>query len=143
MILPGELDELVNEKGKMIFNARPHKLIIKKDKLVALELIETKIIKKNGKYKLTDVRGSNFSIKTDHIILAIGQKQELQILSSYKKKLKNAKEKYLITKNIFAAGDYALGASTLIDAIAHAKNTANKVDEFLMQRKILKTHQLY
>jgi len=138
MILPGELDELVNEKGKMIFNARPHKLIIKKDKLVALELIETKVIKKNGKYKLTDVRGSNFSIKTDHIILAIGQKQELQILSSYRDKLKNAKEKHLITKNIFAAGDYALGATTLIDAIAHAKNTANKVDEFLMKRKILK-----
>ena len=42
------------------------------------------------------------------------------------------------TKNIFAAGDYALGATTLIDAIAHAKNTANKVDEFLMKRKILK-----
>ena len=32
-ILPGELEELVNENGKMIFRARPNKLITDKGKL--------------------------------------------------------------------------------------------------------------
>ena len=41
-ILPGELEELVNEKGKMIFKARPNTLINKNNTLEFLELIKTK-----------------------------------------------------------------------------------------------------
>ena len=41
IILPGELEELINEHGKMIFNAQPIKLIEKNNRLTALELIKT------------------------------------------------------------------------------------------------------
>jgi len=37
--------------------------------------------------------------------------------------------------NVFVAGDYALGATTLIQAIGHARKTARVVDEFLTQKK--------
>jgi NADPH-dependent glutamate synthase beta subunit-like oxidoreductase len=106
-ILPGELEELVNEKGKMIFKARPNTLINKNNTLEFLELIKTKS-EKNDK-KIVDIFNSKFKIKTDHIILAIGQKQEFKTTKS-------------IT-NIFHAGDYKLGATTLINAIGDAKNT--------------------
>ncbi len=137
-ILPGELDELENEKGRMIFSARPNKLIIKNNKLVALELIKTRI---NSKNKLVDINGSKFRIKTDHIILAIGQKQDTTIIkniNNFRVKLKNTIKNNKLEKNIFVAGDYALGATTLIDAIGHAKNTARKVDSFLMKRDLYK-----
>ena len=141
VILPGELEELKNEKGKMQFNARPIDLVLKNNKLVGLKLIKTKIKKVNGKIKLTDIRGSKFIIKTDHVILAIGQKQNLETVKNiklYKQKIKNSITNFKLQKNIFVAGDYALGATTLIDAIGHAKDTASAVDNHLMKRKLKK-----
>lgn len=141
VILPGELEELKNEKGKMQFNARPIDLVLKNNKLVGLKLIKTKIKKVNGKIKLTDIRGSKFIIKTDHVILAIGQKQNLETIKNiklYKQKIKNSITNFKLQKNIFVAGDYALGATTLIDAIGHAKNTASAIDNHLMKRKLKK-----
>jgi formate dehydrogenase major subunit len=117
-ILPGELEELINEKGKMVFSARPFKLIENKKKLNYLELVKTKISKHNS--KLIDIPNSKFKIKTDHIILAIGQKQEIKIKNS--------------SKNIFYAGDFKLGASTLINAIGDAKKTAVDVNQYLMKK---------
>jgi formate dehydrogenase major subunit len=117
-ILPGELEELINEKGKMVFSARPFKLIENNRKLKYLELVKTKTSKNNS--ELVDIPNSKFKIKTDHIILAIGQKQEI--------KIKNP------SKNIFYAGDFKLGASTLISAIGDAKKTAADVNQYLMKK---------
>jgi formate dehydrogenase major subunit len=117
-ILPGELEELINEKGTMVFSARPFKLIENKKKLKYLELVKTKTSKHNS--KLIDIPNSKFKIKTDHIILAIGQKQEIKIKNS--------------SKNIFYAGDFKLGASTLINAIGDAKKTAADVNQYLMKK---------
>ena len=118
-ILPGELEELVHEKGKMIFRARPNKIIERKGVLRYLELIKTNVDKYN---KLKDIPNSRFRIRTDHIILAIGQKQTF---------LHNKH-----SRNIFHAGDYNLGATTLISAIGDAKRVAKDVDKFLMKRNI-------
>tara|TARA_B100000686_G_scaffold322125_1_gene375528 strand:+ start:188 stop:1951 length:1764 start_codon:yes stop_codon:yes gene_type:complete len=141
VILPGELEELRNEKGVMKFNARPIDLVLKNNKLVGLELIKTKIKKIKGRIKLTDIRGSKFTIKTDHVILAIGQKQDLETIKKinlHKQKIKNSIINFKLQKNIFVAGDYALGATTLIDAIGHAKAAADTVDNHLMKRKLKK-----
>ena len=123
VILPGELDELINENGKMIFNAQPLNIIKKNNKLIGLELIKTKLIKRNGVYQLRDIKGTEFKVKTDHIILAIGQKQHLPLSKSKR-------------KNIFSVGDFATGASTLINAIAHSKDIVKQIDKFLMKRDV-------
>ena len=123
VILPGELDELINEHGKMIFNAQPLNIIQKNNKLIGLELIKTKLVKRNGVYQLRDIKGSTFKVKTDHIILAIGQKQHLSLTKNQR-------------KNIFSVGDFATGATTLINAIAHAKNMVKEIDKFLMKRDL-------
>lgn len=141
VILPGELEELTKEHGVMKFNARPKKLIKDKGKLSGLQMIKT-IISKNG--SLNDIKGSEFNIKTDHIILAIGQNQNLGVLDGVKnnqKKLIESQHSHNISNNIFAAGDFSLGATTLIDAIAHAKKTASVVDKFIMKRD-LKTNSI-
>ena len=141
VILPGELEELKKEHGVMKFNARPNEIIMKRGKLSGLQLIKTQITNKG---RLEDIRGSEFNIKTDHIILAIGQSQQLDILSGIKhsrNELSKSQKSCNITKNIFSAGDFALGATTLIDAIAHAKKTASTIDKYLMNRK-LKTNSI-
>jgi len=141
VILPGELEELRKEHGVMKFNARPNKIIMKRGKLSGLQLIKTQITNKG---RLEDILGSEFNIKTDHIILAIGQSQQLDILSGIKhshNELSKSQKSCNITKNIFSAGDFALGATTLIDAIAHAKKTASTIDKYLMSRE-LKTNSI-
>ena len=54
--------------------------------------------------------------------MAIGQKQEF----------KNRDK----LKNVFFAGDYKLGATTLINAIGDAKKVAYEIDKFLMKRDL-------
>ena len=126
IILPGELEELINEHGKMIFNAQPIKLIEKNNRLTALKLIKTKLVKKKGTYRLEDIKGSSFKINTDHIILAIGQQQHLTLGKNKR-------------NNIYSVGDFATGATTLINAIAHAKDVVKRVDKFLMKRDLFKS----
>ena len=41
--------------------------------------------------------------------------------------------------NIFSVGDFATGATTLINAIAHAKDVVKRVDKFLMKRDLFKS----
>ena len=124
--MPGVVEELINEHGKMIFNAQPIKLIEKNNRLTALELIKTKLVKKKGTYRLEDIKGSSFKINTDHIILAIGQQQHLTLGKNKR-------------NNIYSVGDFATGATTLINAIAHAKDVVKRVDKFLMKRDLFKS----
>ena len=113
-ITPGELEELAAEGVPMEYQATPVAYLKKDGKLVGMRFHETQT-------------GAEFDVPADTVLLATGQFPDrtwedgtvgLQSLEQYKK--------------VFAAGDYAQGATSLIDAIAHAKQAAEKVDAFLM-----------
>ena len=113
-VTPGELEELEVEGVPMEYRATPVAYLEKEGRLAGMRFHDTQ-------------SGTDFDVPAQTVLLATGQFPDrsweddttsLHSLEQYSK--------------LFAAGDYAQGATSLIDAIAHAKDVAEKVDTFLM-----------
>jgi formate dehydrogenase major subunit len=112
-VTPGELEELDAEGIPLECHATPIAYLEENGRLTGMRFHRT------GTHE-------EFDVPADTVLLATGQfpdhaweseTTEFQSLEQMGK--------------IFAAGDYSSGASSLIDAIGHAKTIADKVDQFL------------
>jgi ferredoxin len=98
----------------------------------------------SGRRKPEPIPGSEFELPATTVLLATGQFPDGSIVGDDGKDLL-AKDGWLATGSayrtrrakIFAAGDFATGARTLIDAIGHAKECARAVDEALVGKRRL------
>ncbi|MDF7799945.1 FAD-dependent oxidoreductase [Pontiellaceae bacterium B1224] len=124
-VTPGELEELDAEGVPLECHATPIAYLENEGKLTGMRF------RKTGSHE-------EFEVPADTVLLATGQfpdhawegeTTDFQSLEQYRK--------------IFAAGDYASGASSLIDAIGHAKEIAEQVDQFLTgEKRIQKSVQV-
>jgi ferredoxin len=93
----------------------------------------------SGRRKPEPIAGSEFDVTASTVLLATGQFPDGTIVGKDGQDLL-AKDGWLATgaaartkrAKVFAAGDFATGARSLIEAIAHAKDAAVTVDEHLM-----------
>jgi NADPH-dependent glutamate synthase beta subunit-like oxidoreductase/ferredoxin len=94
----------------------------------------------SGRRRPVAIEGSEFDVDVDTVLLATGQWQDTTWLGEEISKqvldkdgwIKGGKPVRTDASGIFIAGDYSIGASTLIDAIGHAKECARAVDEYLV-----------
>jgi len=84
------------------------------------------------------IEGSDFTVPADTVISAIGQTpvEALYTVGADRQAEVDAEAGTSSVEGIFAAGDVARGASTVIEAIGHGKRVAERVDRFLMQRTL-------
>jgi len=113
-VTPGELEELANEHIPLECHATPVCYIGKDGKLTGMRFRHSE-------------DGCEFDIPADTVLLATGQFPDF----SWATEATHIESTELSGK-LFAAGDYAQGATSLIDAIAHAKRTVESIDRFLM-----------
>ncbi|MDR3665347.1 MAG: FAD-dependent oxidoreductase [Ignavibacteriaceae bacterium] len=98
----------------------------------------------SGRRRPVKIEGSEFEIKLDIILAAIGQKTNVEFLDDLNNNLNeklaltkwgdiDADKKTLQTsiKNIFAAGDSVTGPATLIQAIAQGRKAARSCTQYL------------
>jgi 2-oxoacid:acceptor oxidoreductase delta subunit (pyruvate/2-ketoisovalerate family) len=122
---------------EFIFNAVPVKISGKSGKVQAVECVRTKPGKpdESGRRAPVPIKGSNFSLKADSLILAVGERADLSFLPEGMKT-----ENGLIAidswgrtnlSGIFAGGDAATGEGYVSQAIASGKKTAWAIDRFL------------
>jgi formate dehydrogenase major subunit len=133
LVTPGELDELENEHISLECMASPKAYIGKDGHITSMQFIRTEMGEpdETGRRRPTEIEDSEFEIKVDTVLLATSQFPDTSWID---KTLETAKEK------IFKAGDFASHASSLIEAIAHAKACARSVDTFLMGSERLSEH---
>jgi NAD-dependent dihydropyrimidine dehydrogenase PreA subunit len=94
----------------------------------------------SGRRRPVPVDGSEFDVGVDTVLLATGQWQDTSWLDeSIAPKvldkdgwIRKGSPTQTDLPGLFLAGDYSIGASTLIQAIGHAKECARAVDEYLM-----------
>lgn len=95
----------------------------------------------NGQWRMSEVKGSEFTIKADLILLAMGFVHPVHegLLTDLGVDLDNrgnvtaAESDYLTSeKNIFACGDTRRGQSLVVWAIREGRQAARAVDEYLM-----------
>ena len=110
------------------------------------ELIASKVKWEDGKMK--EIPGSEFKLKADLVLLAMGfispQQKILDLFNVEKDQRGNAKadtegdSSYATSKNkVFAAGDMRRGQSLVVWAIREGRQGARSVDEFLMGKTTL------
>ena len=110
------------------------------------ELIASKVKWEDG--KMMEIPGSEFKLKADLVLLAMGfispQQKILDLFNVEKDQRGNAKadtegeSSYATSKNkVFAAGDMRRGQSLVVWAIREGRQCARSVDEFLMCKTTL------
>ena len=141
VVLPGELQEFLEEGGELHNECAPVGLMQSAGRLTAVRFVRTRPGEpgRDGRRLPVAVAGSEFEIEVDTVILATGQFPDCGwIGGSLSGQLVGADEwlssggaQQTAHPKIFAAGDFALGATTLIRAIGHAKECAVEVHRFL------------
>lgn len=94
----------------------------------------------SGRRRPMEVPGSAFDVPATAVLLATGQFPETSWIDDPLRTqlvggdnwLRSGRSVTTGHERIFVAGDFALGATTLIDAIGHAKKCAREVDRRLM-----------
>lgn len=121
-VTPGELEEMEREGIPIEFMARPTAFLGSRGRVERVRFVRTERGPpgSDGRARPVDIPGSAFEIEADTVLLATGQAPDASWLPPGPRDGK-----------VFLAGDFATGATTLIDAIGHAKRIARGVDSFL------------
>ncbi len=131
-----EIDSALAENILLIPSWGPHKIDIKDNKITGIELIECfRVFDKNGEFN-PQFNDTKKNIKTDQIIIAIGQEADLSFVRdidkiSVDKGLIIVNQETLETKkeNVFAGGDAANTPDmAIIYAIAAGRKAASSID---------------
>ncbi len=132
-----EIEEALKEGIEIKFLVTPKSVTDKNDNLeiecIKMELGEPDA---SGRRRPIEIKDSEFTLKADKLIMAIGQRSavpegfELQL---NKKGTIQADEETLTCsqKGVFAGGDVVSGPASIIEAIQHGRIAASEIDKFL------------
>lgn len=128
-----EIQDAENEGIEILFQNNIIKINGEKN-VKSVELIKTKLIQKDGETRLSPVNleGSNYEIKTDYVIMAIGSETDkfVQDLGLELDKWNNIKinDKYQTSNpRIYAGGDVRGGMKTVAWAARDGRNIAEEI----------------
>ncbi|MBU1239559.1 FAD-dependent oxidoreductase, partial [Myxococcota bacterium] len=129
-----EITEAMEEGVNFRFLSAPVGLE-KKDGRILLTLIDMELGEpdKSGRRRPQPIEGSESTMEVDTVIAAIGQSTVAPDGVSVNKwgNLTYDPETNLVEDNVFTAGDCATGPATVIEAVGHAKRTAESITQFL------------
>jgi NADPH-dependent glutamate synthase beta subunit-like oxidoreductase len=142
--MPADMEEVEQAEDEGIhlsFLTIPKAVIGKDGRLTGLACIRAKLIKKDDSERLfpVPVDGSDFVLKADTVISAIGQRIDLECLSDLKE-LKWTRRQTIQANTVsmetsipgvFAGGDAVTGPATVVEAIGAGKRASEAIDRFL------------
>ena len=133
-----EVDEAEAEGVRIMYLVSPRKLLVRDGSVVGLEMVNHVLGETDagGRRRPDAVAETEFTLKTDLVISALGQEVELNaeeagIKLSPKGTIACDPETGSCGGGVFAGGDALTGANNLISAIAAGKRAAVSIDRFL------------
>jgi NADPH-dependent glutamate synthase beta subunit-like oxidoreductase len=139
--MPADKDEIraaMAEGVEIQYLTMPVRFITKQNRVTGLECARTELkgLDSQGRPKPVRIQGSDFTMPADAVISAVGQKADYEGLSNgfgTKGRKLEVNIDTLATNlpKVFAAGDFAQGPSTVVEAIASGKKAAKAVDRYL------------
>jgi len=142
--MPAETKEIDEAKLEGInFLLQTNILSIKgKNKVEEIECIKTKLIQKEGETRLSpvNIEGSNFNLKADYVIMAIGSHPEditnkLNLETDSKDRIIIDENNQTSNKKIFAGGDITGEEATVAFAARSGRNAANSIINYLNNKR--------
>lgn len=140
---PLEIRETESSGVKINFSVAPKKIFGKNGRAVAIEFTRVELgeFDESGIRPPVPIEGSEFSIKIDAVILAIGAVPDLSLLP---KDIEVAEGNTIAVDpdtletsfaGLFAGGDVVSGPASVIEAILAGKRAAVSIDQYLKREK--------
>lgn len=137
--IPSEIDEMEQEGVKIRYLTTPVEVIAKNGKLARIKCIKMELGEPDasGRRRPVPIKGSEFEMDVDTIILATGQSVDK---SKLPKTIGFTDSGTIMAdpitfqtsiKDVFAGGDVVSGPATVIDAVAAGKEAAISIDRYL------------
>jgi ferredoxin len=136
-----EVEQAEDEGILMSFLTIPTAIRGADGRLTELACLRAKLIQKEGSDRLFPVplEGSDFTIETDAVVSAIGQRIDLECLKDLKglswTRRQTIQANPVSTETslpgVFAGGDAVTGPATVVEAIGAGKRAAEAIDRFL------------
>jgi NADPH-dependent glutamate synthase beta subunit-like oxidoreductase len=104
------------------------------DGRISLTCIKMKLgaTDESGRRSAVPREGSEFTIAVDAVIKAIGEGPDPAVLpSALRKKAGKGDSGHLLGRNVYTAGDFMNGSSTVIEAVASGREAARTINESL------------
>lgn len=130
-----------NEGARINYLTAPIRILSKNGMVEVVECctVEPSTSDKNTKKRPTLIKGTEFTIKTDMVISAIGEVPDSALLNNEcklgitsKGTIKvNVENLTTVVPGVFAGGDAVTGPSSVVDAIASGKKAAVSIDRYL------------
>jgi NADH-quinone oxidoreductase subunit F len=144
---PREINDAIEEGVQIIPLVAPVRLI-GKDNVAEIECVKMELAEydSSGRRKPKVIAGSEFTRKTDMVIIAVSQYSDLPFIN--KDEVETTKwgtfvvdRDSFMTKmpGVFAGGDVVRGSDVAITAIADGKNAARAIDKYLGGKGALNT----
>ena len=141
--MPARIEEIENAKEEGIkfeFLTNPVRILGRDGWIKEAECIRNSLGEpdESGRRRPVPIEGSNFKIKLDTFVCAIGQGPNPLLLSTIpglrltkKGNIEADEDGVTSMADVFAGGDIVTGAATVISAMGAAKKAARAIDKYL------------
>ena len=129
------------EEGVILHPSKgPKRILVENNRVVGLETIDVKsVFDSEGRFNPTFIEGSESTISSDSVILAVGQAADTSWLDGYPEievtprgTIKIDDETLATTKpGVFAGGDVAFGPRIVIEAIGNGTKASKSIDRYI------------
>ncbi|MFB3926328.1 MAG: FAD-dependent oxidoreductase [Syntrophales bacterium] len=137
-----EIEAAMVEGVKFSYLSAPLAVVSKDGRITGIECIKMKLGEpdESGRRRPIPVKGSEFTLKTDMVIPATGQKPDISFLKEVKLTGWGTVHVDPVTyrtsvEGVFAGGDCVTGPATLVEALDAGNNAARSIDCYLQGKK--------
>jgi heterodisulfide reductase subunit A len=137
--IASEVDEAEHEGTKIDFLAAPTEILLSDKKVSGMKCVRMRLgaPDESGRRRPVPISDSEFKMKVDTVIIAIGQEVTSDALLGLEPTMWGSLEVDPVTlqtskKGVFGGGDVVSGGATAIEAVATGKEAAKSIDRFLM-----------
>jgi len=137
-----EVEEALKEGVEIEYLISPIRIMGKNGRVTRIECVRNRLTSpdKDGRPKPVPIKGSNFFMDTDTVILALGAHPDVDFVRGQLK----GKGHYIAIdywgktdcEGVFAGGDVATGMGTVSDAIGSGKRAAFSIDSILKNGRL-------
>lgn len=147
-----EIEAAIEEGIKIRYLSMPTKILSKNGTINAIECTRMELgdVDESGRQKPVPVKGSQYNISIDTLIIAIGCKPDISFLNDNndleftKSNTIKVDGQTLSTKKegVFAGGDVVTGPKTVSEAISQGKTAAESINKFLRGEKLIREYKV-
>ena len=143
--IASEVDEAEREGVKIDFLATPVKILVSDKAVSGMKCVRMRLgaPDDSGRRRPVPIPDSEFKMKVDTVIIAIGQEVTPDaLLSGLEPSMWGTLEVDPVTlqtnlKGVFGGGDVVSGGATAIEAVATGKEAAKSIDRYLMKEDLV------